>query len=240
MTTIAATDRPDTHEMVVVHRIFRRESGLLPAMVRAVAPGDTARAALVAESVRDYLDGLHNHHTGEDELIWPLLLARVDLEQELVLRMEAQHEMVAAALARVGELLPAWQASADPASGWLVVAYDVLGGQFVWIPATSGARPTIHYFGPDVLEWQDLEQVYADWLYAMLVGSLTRFYDTLRWPGWETEVATVPLSHGLTTFPPPWTVEGKDLATVSRQAVPMMELAEFHLDTARQLGRAGD
>lgn len=116
MTTIAATDRPDTHEMVVVHRIFRRESGLLPAMVRAVAPGDTARAALVAESVRDYLDGLHNHHTGEDELIWPLLLARVDLEQELVLRMEAQHEMVAAALARVGELLPAWQASADPAS----------------------------------------------------------------------------------------------------------------------------
>lgn len=116
MATITATDRPDTHEMVVVHRIFRRESGLMPGIVRAVAPGDTARAAFVAEGIRDYLDGLHNHHTAEDELIWPLLLARVDLEQELVLRMEAQHETVAAALARAGELLPAWEATADPAS----------------------------------------------------------------------------------------------------------------------------
>jgi hypothetical protein len=27
---------------------------------------------------------VHHHHTGEDELIWPLLLARVDLEAALI------------------------------------------------------------------------------------------------------------------------------------------------------------
>src|SRR5262249_53287507 len=94
-----STERPDTQEMIVVHRIFRGESGLMPLMVRAVQPGDVARAELVGAHLRAYLDGLHSHHTGEDELVWPLLLARVDLEQELVLRMEAQHETVAATLA---------------------------------------------------------------------------------------------------------------------------------------------
>jgi hypothetical protein len=89
------------------------------------------------------------------------------------------------------------------------------------------------------LAWQDLEQGYAGWLYAVLAGSITRFYDTLRWPGWEAEVQAVGLDQGIHTFPPPSTVEGKDLAAVSRRAVPMTELVAFHLDTARQLGPAG-
>jgi hypothetical protein len=37
--------RPYTHEMVLVHRVFRRESSLLPRLVRTVRAGDTARAA---------------------------------------------------------------------------------------------------------------------------------------------------------------------------------------------------
>ena len=28
--------RPDTHEMIVVHRVFRRESDLMPTLIRAV------------------------------------------------------------------------------------------------------------------------------------------------------------------------------------------------------------
>jgi hypothetical protein len=34
----------DTHDMVLVHRVFRREYGLLPLMVRQVADGDTRAA----------------------------------------------------------------------------------------------------------------------------------------------------------------------------------------------------
>ncbi|WP_323373404.1 DUF2625 family protein [Plantactinospora alkalitolerans] len=49
----------------------------------------------------------------------------------------------------------------------------------------------MHYFAPDELDWQDLEQGYADWLHAMLAGSMTRFYDTLRWPGWKAKVAAL-------------------------------------------------
>ena len=74
-------------------------SSFCPRLIQAVPAGDTARARVLAGHFADYQLGLHHHHTGEDELVWPLLLARVDLEADLVLRMEAQHEVVAGTLA---------------------------------------------------------------------------------------------------------------------------------------------
>ena len=38
----------DTRDMIEVHRVIRREFGLTPAMVRATAAGDLARATTVA------------------------------------------------------------------------------------------------------------------------------------------------------------------------------------------------
>ncbi|WP_436774128.1 hemerythrin domain-containing protein [Yinghuangia sp. YIM S09857] len=114
-TQTPAADRPDTHSMVIVHRGMRRESRLLARLVAAVAPGDTARAAVLAGHFRDYRLGLHNHHHGEDELLWPVLLGRVDLGADVVLRMEAQHERVAETLARAEAALPAWEATAGEA-----------------------------------------------------------------------------------------------------------------------------
>lgn len=131
-------------------------------------------------------------------------------------------------------------AEADAADGLLIVGHDILGGQFAWAAAEPDRPATVHYFGPDDLTWLDLGQGYADWLHAVLAGSLTRFYDTLRWPGWEAEVAAVRPGLGIHAWPPPWTVEGKDLAAVSRKVIPIAELVAFHHDTARQLGQAKD
>ncbi|MEU7988739.1 hemerythrin domain-containing protein [Streptosporangium canum] len=102
----------DTRDMEIVHRVLRRESRLLVELVAAVAPGDTARAKVIAGHFRVYRLGLHNHHEGEDELLWPPLLSRVDLEADIVLRMQAQHERVAATLSRLDAALPAWEATA--------------------------------------------------------------------------------------------------------------------------------
>ncbi|MFJ7218956.1 DUF2625 family protein [Amycolatopsis sp. NPDC098790] len=132
------------------------------------------------------------------------------------------------------EALPDILDRAEPGSGTLPVAYDVLGGVYVWAVNPAG-RPTIHYFGPDLLEWQDLEQGYADWLHAVLAGSLDRFYENLRWPGWENEVGAVTANQGIHTFPPPWSQEGHDLSTVSRAVVALPELVSLHQDAARQL-----
>jgi len=134
--------------------------------------------------------------------------------------------------------LPGVAVDAQPGPAGLLVGHDVLGGQFGWTRTEPGTPPTVHYFAPDDLEWQDLELGYAEWLAAMLAGSMTRFYETLRWPGWESEVGALSPAQGLSTLPPPWTAEGKDLATVSRKAISLPELVSLHHEMARQLGPA--
>jgi hemerythrin-like domain-containing protein len=77
-----------THEMIAAHRGFRRESA----------------------AIRDYLRRLRAHFTVEDELVWPALLARLDLEADAVLRMEQQHKVLTAGLAQIEA---AWDALVD-------------------------------------------------------------------------------------------------------------------------------
>jgi hemerythrin-like domain-containing protein len=109
---MSTTVVPDTHEMVVIHRVFRREFGLLPELIGRVPEGDVQRAAVVAGHLGDVVFALHHHHQGEDDLLWPPLLEKAELQAELVHRMEAQHEALAAALERVEKVAPAWTATA--------------------------------------------------------------------------------------------------------------------------------
>lgn len=106
----------DTHEMVLIHRVLRREFGQLPRLFRAAA-GDRARSEVVGAHAREMLSFLHTHHTGEDELLFPLLRERASLDQELMQRMDAQHAQVDDAVTAVDAELSAWTASADAAAG---------------------------------------------------------------------------------------------------------------------------
>jgi hemerythrin-like domain-containing protein len=105
----------DVHDMVVVHRVFRRELALIPRLVREVQTADTARAAVLARHARLVLTGLHLHHTGEDELLWPLLLERAAPSEELIHRMEVQHDRVEELLSELAPAIDRWQAEARPA-----------------------------------------------------------------------------------------------------------------------------
>jgi hemerythrin-like domain-containing protein len=107
-------EQVDTWEMVVVHRMFRREFRAMPGLLRAVAAGDTTRSKLVGDHIATLAEALHHHHHGEDLLLWPKLVERVgSLNTELVQRMEAQHEVVSRGLSTVDELLPRWRGTAD-------------------------------------------------------------------------------------------------------------------------------
>jgi iron-sulfur cluster repair protein YtfE (RIC family) len=115
MTETSSAPLTDVHDMVVVHRGFRREFWLLPELVRAVPAGDTDRAAVLAAHARLVLTGLHLHHTAEDELLWPKLLDRAAPDAALVHRMEAQHERVEQHTERLTAALNRWEAEARPA-----------------------------------------------------------------------------------------------------------------------------
>ncbi len=49
MGTAVAPAQPDTRDMLMVHRVFRRECRLMPDLIRAVPAGDAARAQILAD-----------------------------------------------------------------------------------------------------------------------------------------------------------------------------------------------
>lgn len=112
----ASGPRVDTHEMVLIHRVLRREFGQLPRLFRSAAD-DRARSKVIGAHAREMLDFLHTHHTGEDELLFPLLRERAVLDPELMDRMDAQHMQVDDTVRALEAELPAWTTSADAAAG---------------------------------------------------------------------------------------------------------------------------
>ncbi|MBU3067014.1 hemerythrin domain-containing protein [Nocardia sp. NEAU-G5] len=106
----------DTYEMVLIHRVIRREFGQLPRLFRSAA-NDRARSQVIGAHAREMLDFLHTHHTGEDELLFPLLRKRTPLDPDLMDRMDAQHAQVDDTVTAVNAELPVWTATADPATG---------------------------------------------------------------------------------------------------------------------------
>ena len=134
-------------------------------------------------------------------------------------------------------------AEADPAlaerrrpAPALLVGYDVLGGRFEINgsdPAADG-RPgepgQMCYFQPESLQWKLLETPrrvfgHSMWLRFLILGDLTDFYGTLRWPGWEDDVAALRLDQGMSFSPPLPTLDGaEEIAAADRRPVPVREL----------------
>lgn len=102
-----------TQDMLIIHRVFRREFALAPALVRAVDDGDTARVSTLDAHLRRLLDLLEHHHQGEDLLLWPTLHERAPEHRALFEAMDAEHVGIHAALDEVTAALTAWSASAS-------------------------------------------------------------------------------------------------------------------------------
>lgn len=111
---ISAEQTPAIGEMVVIHRGFRRSLAAAPGLVRDLRPGDHARIRLVTEHLRDLLNGLHIHHVGEDELLWPLILERAPEDAARIQLMTDQHHRVDELIEQLTALLPSL--AANPAA----------------------------------------------------------------------------------------------------------------------------
>jgi len=110
----------------------------------------------------------------------------------------------------------------------LLVGDDAAGGFFNWARDTS----TVHYFGPDSMEWDDLELGYSEWIRAMFSNGLAAFYEDLRWDGWREEVAALGPEQGIHIYPPPvFASEGPR----SHKAVSMDELWNHYTELGREL-----
>jgi len=128
------------------------------------------------------------------------------------------------------------QNSLESSRSHLVVAFDVLGGQFAIDGGGLGvAAGEVCYWGPDTLAWSGIGVGYSAFLSWALGGGLAEFYGSLRWEGWQEENRVLRVDHGWSLYPPPFAEQGKDANAVSRASVPFGELLGFYADVARQL-----
>lgn len=141
--------------------------------------------------------------------------------------------------ARLPDTLLTWNGLGEPAmgvplEGGFVVAVDVLGGVFALNGGGLGSDTGIHYFAPNSLRWEALECSHLAFIEWALMGDLARFYASMRWPGWEQEVAGLAPAYGISIYPFLWTA-GLPVATRSRRAVPLAELWTLEREMAQQV-----
>ncbi len=121
---------------------------------------------------------------------------------------------------------------------WLTVGSDVLGGRFAVNGGGLPGQPgEVCYWGPDTLAWTALGGSYSQFVRMVLSGGLAGFYQDLRWPGWQEEVAVLGPGQGISVYPFLFTAQSRPIAQASRRPVPFAELLGVHAEAERQLSR---
>jgi len=104
----------DPWEMTLIHRLIR--GGFEQAKDAVLSSGSGERVDALAEYIGFHLDGLHAHHSTEDELLWPSLRERAGMSDALIGRMEAQHGALHEAVDATWRELAGWRVTPNAAT----------------------------------------------------------------------------------------------------------------------------
>jgi len=146
---------------------------------------------------------------------------------------------------RLPRSLPDWNKqifNADANLPFYLIADDAIGGFYALNGGTLGSNPrNVYYFAPDTLRWDDLGHGYTDFLLFALQGDLAGFYESVRWPGWEQEVARLSGDESFQVHPLLITREARDPSNWSKRVIPTRDLYHLYVDTlAPQLANLKD
>jgi len=137
---------------------------------------------------------------------------------------------------KLSRSLPGWNRgrSSDEegnSRGFWLVADDVIGGFFALNGgAFQGPKTEVFYFAPDTLRWEHLAGMgYTEFLSWSFNSNLDKFYESVRWPGWEAELSQLGGDRALSFYPFLWTKEGKDIAKCSRKPCPVEEVYSLNV-----------
>jgi hemerythrin-like domain-containing protein len=123
------TGDADLTIMYAAHDAFRRDLTSLVRAAEAADRADPARRRSVAAGWQVFKKQLHLHHTGEDELIWPVLRERLASSENalsVLAAMEEEHAQIDPLLAAVDDAFAASAGPADDGPGTDRLA-DVVG-----------------------------------------------------------------------------------------------------------------
>jgi hypothetical protein len=129
--------------------------------------------------------------------------------------------------------LPDWNEGRS--NGSYLIADDLVGGSFALNGGALGEdRGNVYYYAPDSLRWEPCSFGYSDFLVWAMSPKLNQFYDSLRWPGWQSEVSQLTADQSISFYPFLFT-QGPPLKDRSRRAVPVAEQYWLQFDIQRQL-----
>ena len=118
--------------------------------------------------------------------------------------------------------------------GTLIAATDIFGGMYAMnVEAFDAPAGQIFYFAPDTLDWEPLGMKYSQFLYWALNGDTDKFYDTMKWNGWEQYADMTKFDQGILIYPFLWSKEVK-IETASKNIVPFVELINVNMEYRRK------
>jgi hemerythrin-like domain-containing protein len=124
--------RPDTTDMVAVHRVFRDAVAAAPMIIGGASNADVPHAENVATYYANVLAFLEVHHQGEDLLLWPKLLERAPEAAAGIGQVADQHDGVTEQMAVVEQALEIWWERPDTDHGAkLAGALALLGAELM-------------------------------------------------------------------------------------------------------------
>jgi len=99
----------DVREMAIVHRTFERVYDEAAQLVRSAKAPTSDRATFLADFIDFGVLMLHHHHEGEDEGLYPILIARVPEQAASTEGIEHEHQLVKDALDDVSKACALWR-----------------------------------------------------------------------------------------------------------------------------------
>jgi hemerythrin-like domain-containing protein len=110
----ASDHRPaDVRDMGIVHSALRRDLRRMTIVLESDAPITDERRQALAEHALQMMHFLHNHHTGEDDHLWPAVRSRNPDAGPLLDQMDADHRRIAPAITELEAAARAYAADAS-------------------------------------------------------------------------------------------------------------------------------
>jgi hemerythrin-like domain-containing protein len=122
----------DVRDMRIIHETFRSAYEESANLVRTSPTPSSSRVTFLADHIDFGLTMLHHHHEGEDELLYPLLIARIPDHAARTAEVDHEHKLVRSSIDTALSACASWRAapSADSAAA-LANSLDELNAHLV-------------------------------------------------------------------------------------------------------------
>jgi len=112
---------------------------------------------------------------------------------------------------------------------FLLIADDVVGGFFAIDGGGLHLAPgKVCYFAPGTLAWESTQLSYSEFLLWCFRGHLAKYYEDVRWPGWQDETRELGGDQAFSIYPL-LSSNGPPIAERSKRPVSLSELYDLHV-----------